>query len=53
MKNILITIVLITAISCSSGENNYNRMLDWMGEIPKGTSIDSVKKSQPDFVIVN
>jgi hypothetical protein len=53
MKNFLFAIALLMAISCSSGGNNYNKMLDWMREIPKGTSIDSVKKTQPDFVIVN
>jgi hypothetical protein len=53
MKNLLFAIALITTISCSSGENNYSKMLDWMGKIPKGTSIDSVKKTQPDFVTVD
>ena len=41
-------------MSCSySRDNNYNKMLDWMYAIPKGTSIDSVKAHQPTFVIVN
>ena len=53
MKN-WIFVFSILAVSCSnSKDNNYNKMLDWMYAIPKGTSIDSVKAHQPTFVIVH
>ncbi len=53
MNNFILSIFLIAVIGCSSKENNYNKMLDWMHGIPKGTTIETVKKSQPDFVIVD
>lgn len=53
MKN-WIFVFSILAVGCSdSTDNNYNKMLDWMYAIPRGTSIDSVKAHQPTFVIVH
>ena len=53
MKNFIILIILASTLSCSNKENNYNKMLDWMHETPKGTPIETVKATQPDFVIVD
>jgi hypothetical protein len=45
----LLTIVLFLT-SCKS---YYNDTIDWMDNIELGTSLEDVKKSQPDFVEVD
>ena len=51
MKSILgpLTIVLFM-ISCKS---YYNDTIDWMDKIEPGTSLEDVKKSQPNFVEID
>ncbi len=43
----------ILLIFLSSCKNYYNEMIDWTSSIPKGTSIDSIKKVQPDFIEID
>jgi hypothetical protein len=45
----LLTIVWLLA-SCKS---YYNDTIDWMDKIELGTSLEDVKKSQPDFVTID
>ncbi len=48
---IVFTVILF--IFLSSCKNYYNEMIDWTSSIPKGTSIDSVKIIQPDFIEID
>lgn len=49
MKSIYLLIVILFA-SC---QNYHNEMILWANEIPKGTDINIVKKSQPDFIAID
>ena len=48
LLGLLIIILLLT--SCKS---YYNDTIDWMDKIELGTSLEEVKRSQPDFVEID
>ena len=50
LSKILYFIFLIQFAGC---ENNYNKMLDWVEQIPVGTNIELVKKDQPYYVKID
>jgi len=49
-SKIAVITLLFAFLSCT---NYYNEMIDWASSIPKGTSIDSVKLIQPDFIQID
>ena len=53
MEKWIFALWLVVVMGCVNTNNNYNKMLDWMNSIEKGASIQQVKASQPDFVIVH
>ena len=44
---------LILFIFLTSCKNYYNEMIEWTSSIPVGTSIDSVKKCQPNYITID
>src|SRR5437868_3977941 len=49
-KRLFLIVFICSLISC---KNYYNEMIKWAGEVPKGISVDSVKKLQPDFIEID
>jgi hypothetical protein len=49
-KQPILIFLLVFLLSC---ENYYNDMINWADNLPLGTSIDSVKKMQPDFIVID
>jgi hypothetical protein len=47
-----LVLVLITSLFAAC-TNHYNDTIHWMDRIAPGTSMDSVKRSQPDFVTLD
>ena len=47
------TIVVVVFFLIASCKNYYNEMIHWADGIPQGTSIDYVKKIQPDFIVID
>lgn len=48
LKSILGLLTIV--ISLTGCKSYYNDTIDWMDNIELGTSLEEVKKSQPDFV---
>ena len=53
MEKWIFALWLVVVMGCVNTNNNYNKMLDWINSIEKGESIQQVKASQPDFIIVH
>lgn len=47
LKNLLILVLLI---SCNG---NQNKFINWADNLPENSSIENVKKSQPNYVIID
>jgi hypothetical protein len=43
----------LLTVSLWSCKNHYNEMINWTDNIPLDTPIDSVKKLQPDFIVID
>jgi len=43
-------LLIVSLISC---KNYYNETIQWADDINKGTDIETVKKSQPNFVKIS
>ncbi|MDD2987239.1 hypothetical protein [Flavobacterium sp.] len=52
-KKLLILSVLIYFTFFISCKNNYNAMLEWTETIEIGSDVQTVKNSQPDFIIIS
>jgi PBP1b-binding outer membrane lipoprotein LpoB len=52
MTKQILTLVLLTVL-LTACKSYYNDTIDWMDNIELGTSLEDVKKQQPDFVKIN
>ncbi len=50
---ITLSISTFLFVALSSCKNYYNEMIHWTSSIPRGTSIDSIKNIQPDFLEID
>ena len=50
MKFLKILLILVLLISCNG---NQNKFINWADNLPKNSSIENVKKSQPNYVIID
>lgn len=46
-------LLLLFSLVLNSCQNHYNEFIEWSDNIPKNTPIEMVKKSQPDYVIID
>ena len=49
--NLICCLALFVVLN--SCKNYYNETIDWMDSISVGTNLETVKKTQPDFVEIN
>ena len=50
MKFLKILLILVLLISCNG---NQNKFINWADNLPENSSIENVKKSQPNYVIID
>lgn len=50
MKYLKILLILVLLISCNG---NQNKFINWADNLPENSSIENVKKSQPNYVIID
>ena len=50
MKFLKILLILVLLISCNG---NQNKFINWADNFPENSSIENVKKSQPNYVIID
>ena len=50
MKFLKILLILVLLISCYG---NQNKFINWADNLPENSSIENVKKSQPNYVIID
>lgn len=50
LKLTISSFLLLVLLSC---KNYYNDMISWADNIPVGTPADSVKKYQPNFIVID
>jgi len=53
MKNNIIRLTFLLLMFFLGCRNYQNEMVEWSSSIPKGTDLENVKKSQPEFLEID
>lgn len=53
MKSKALVLILLLINSLISCKNYYNESIEWADKIKMGTDLETVKKSQPDFLKIS